>query len=102
MIEHFTLLIAAGDPSPMLSGQDYGGLGQLPLRLSYLLSGGGMIQKVRGLKYSAPNINVYVFMVFTAFLLKSGGHLPSLRPLFLRPFYWPHIQLISNTKTNFT
>jgi len=30
-------------------------------------SGGRMIQKVRGLKYS-----VYVLMIFTAFLLKSG------------------------------
>ena len=86
----------------MLSGQDYGGLGQLPLRLSYLLSGRGRIQKVRGLKYSAPNINVYVLMIFTAFLLKSGAGTSPLPPLFLCPCYWPHIQLISNTKTNFT
>ena len=31
------------------------------------------MQKVGGLKYLAPNINVYVLMIFTAFSLKSGG-----------------------------
>ena len=35
--------------------------------------GGGSMQKVGGLKYLAPNINVYVLMIFTAFSLKSGG-----------------------------
>ena len=35
------------------------------------LSGGGNMQKVRGLKYSAPNINVYVLKIFTAFSLKK-------------------------------
>ena len=39
----------------------------------YQISGGGSMQKVGGLKYSAPNINVYVLMIFTAFSLKSGG-----------------------------
>jgi len=48
-----------------------------------ILSGGGRIQKVGGLKYSAANINVYVLMIFTAFSLKSGGALaPPLLPLF--------------------
>jgi len=41
------------------------------------------MQKVGGLKYSAPNINVYVLMIFTAFSLKSGGGaLAPLPPLF--------------------
>ena len=35
--------------------------------------GGGSMQKVGGLKYLAPNINVYVLMIFTAFSLKSVG-----------------------------
>ena len=39
------------------------------------------MQKVEGLKYSAPNINVYVLMIFIAFSLKSGGVLaPSILP----------------------
>ena len=51
------------------------------------VSGGGRMQKVRGLKYSAPNINVYVLMIFTAFLLKSGGHLPPHAPPISPPLY---------------
>ena len=35
-----------------------------------------------GLKYSAPNINVYVLMIFTAFSLKSGEALAPLPSLF--------------------
>ena len=30
---------------------------------------------IAGLQYSAPNINVYVLIIFTAFSLKSGGAL---------------------------
>ena len=39
------------------------------------------MQKVGGLKYSAPNINVYILMIFTAFArkVKSGGALPPMR-----------------------
>ena len=40
---------------------------------AYWDSGGGSMQKVGVLKYSALNINVYVLMIFTAFSLKSGG-----------------------------
>jgi len=47
------------------------------------------MQKVGGLKYSAPNINVYVLMVFTGFSPKSvcvcvcvGGGLAPPDPLF--------------------
>ena len=45
-----------------------------------LISGGGSVQKVGGLKYSAPNINVYVLMIFTGFSLKSGGALAPWAP----------------------
>ena len=38
------------------------------------------MQKVGGLKYLAPNINVYVLMIFTAFSLKSGGALAPPAP----------------------
>ena len=49
--------------------------------------GGGSIQKVGrgGLKYSAPNINVYVLMIFTGFSLKSGGALAPPAPPILPP-----------------
>jgi len=43
-------------------------------------SGGGSMQKVGGPKYSVPNINVYVLMIFTAFSLKSGGALAPIPP----------------------
>ena len=41
----------------------------------------GTCKKVGGLKYSAPNINVYILMIFTAFArkVKSGGALPPMR-----------------------
>ena len=38
------------------------------------------MQKVGGLMYLAPNINVYVLMIFTAFSLKSGGALAPPAP----------------------
>ena len=44
------------------------------------IRGGGSIQKVGGLKYSAPNINVYVLTIFTGFSLKSGGALAPPAP----------------------
>jgi len=34
--------------------------------------GGGSMQKVGELKYLAPNINVYILMILTAFSLNSG------------------------------
>jgi len=40
------------------------------------------MQKVGGLKYSAPNTNVCVLMIFTGFSLKSGGALAPLPPFF--------------------
>ena len=43
-------------------------------------SGGGSMQKVGGLKYLAPYINVYVLMIFTAFSLKSEGALAPPAP----------------------
>jgi len=43
------------------------------------------MQKVGGLKYSAPNINVYVLMIFTGFSLKSGGALAPPAPPFPPP-----------------
>ena len=53
--------------------------------------GGGSMQKVGGLMYLAPNINVYVLMIFTAFSLKSGGALappaPPIPPPMMYPWY---------------
>jgi len=43
------------------------------------------MQKVGSLKYSAPNINVYVLMIFTAFSLKSWGALVPPDPPILPP-----------------
>jgi len=45
-----------------------------------MFRGGGSMQKVGGLKYLGPNINVYVLMIFTAFSLKSGGALAPPAP----------------------
>ena len=46
-------------------------------KICAVLSEGRSMQKCvnggRGLKYIAPNINVCVLMIFTAFLLKSDG-----------------------------
>ena len=50
------------------------------LASSIAYRGGESMQKVGGLMYLAPNINVYVLMIFTAFSLKSGGALAPPAP----------------------
>jgi len=48
----------------------------------FLIQWWRMHAKSEGLKYSAPNINVYVLMLFTAFYSKSRGVLALPASLF--------------------
>ena len=62
------------------------------------IRGGGSMQKVGGLKYLAPNINVYVLMIFTAFSLKSGG---ALAPPIPPPMYMYTVSGVLEQLDNF-
>ena len=54
-------------------------------------------KKLGGLKYSAPDIDVYVLMIFTGSSLKGGG---ALAPLIPPPMYtyscWVSVQCSTN------